>query len=67
MYELISRRFLAIFYPQAVFEKMSITTDVGEEKFFSNTKVCSEQGYLEILNPNKNGPADKNISEYTNV
>jgi len=65
VYEVISRRFLAIFYPQAVFEKMSITTDVEEEKFFSNTKVCSEQGYLEILNPNKNDNQD--ISNLNNL
>jgi len=65
VYEVISRRFLAIFYPQAVFEKMAITTDIGEEKFFSNAKVCSVQGYLEILSPNKNENQD--ISNLNNL
>ena len=65
VYEVIARRFLAVFYPQAIFEKMSITTDIGEEKFFSNTKVCSNQGYLEILNPNKNENQD--VSNLNNL
>ena len=44
---------------------MAITTDIGEEKFFSNAKVCSVQGYLEILNPNKGENQD--ISNLNNL
>lgn len=58
VYEVIARRFLAVFYPQAVFEKLAIITDIGEEKFFSNAKVCSNYGYLEILSPSKNENQD---------
>lgn len=65
VYEVIARRFLAIFYPQAIFEKMAITTDIGKEKFFSNAKVCSNYGYLEILSPNKNESQD--ISNLNNL
>ena len=53
MYEVIARRFLAIFYPPAVFDKLSIVTKVENESFFSSAKVCSEMGYLEVLKPEK--------------
>ncbi|QXM06428.1 DNA topoisomerase [Crassaminicella indica] len=50
---LIVRRFLAIFYPQAVFSKLSIITKVQSERFFTSSKVCIEEGYLEIINAGK--------------
>lgn len=53
MYEVIARRFLAVFYPPAVFDKLSIVTKVENERFFSSAKVCSEMGYLEVLKPEK--------------
>lgn len=53
MYEVIARRFLAVFYPPAVFDKLSIVTKVEKESFFSSAKVCSEIGYLEVLKPEK--------------
>lgn len=53
MYEVIARRFLAVFYPPAVFDKLSIVTKVESESFFSSAKVCSEMGYLEVLKPEK--------------
>jgi len=53
MYEVIARRFLAVFYPPAVFDKLSIVTKVENESFFSSAKVCSEMGYLEVLKPEK--------------
>ena len=51
IFEVIARRFLAIFYPQAVFNKLAVVTDINGEKFFTNTKVCAAQGYLQILKP----------------
>jgi len=51
IFEVIARRFLAIFYPQAVFNKLAVITDINGEKFFTNTKVCANQGYLQILKP----------------
>ena len=51
IFEVIARRFLAIFYPQAVFNKLAVVTDIDGEKFITNTKVCAEQGYLQILKP----------------
>lgn len=46
----IAKRFLAIFYPPAIFSKLSITTKIKTEIFFSSSKVCVQEGYLEILN-----------------
>ncbi|MBM7615937.1 DNA topoisomerase [Alkaliphilus hydrothermalis] len=51
IYKLITLRFLAIFYPPAVFQKLAIVTAVKGELFQTNQKVCVEQGYLEILKP----------------
>lgn len=46
VYEIIVRRFLSIFYPAAVYRKVSLAIRVKEEKFFSNFKVLEEEGYL---------------------
>ena len=48
VYELIARRFLSIFYPAAVYQKVSLTTKVKTEKFFANFKVLVDEGYLQV-------------------
>ena len=48
VYEAIVRRFLAIFYPQAVFEKIQLDVAVGNEHFFANQKYLETPGYLEV-------------------
>ena len=50
---LIIKRFLAIFYPPAIFNQLSITTKIGLESFFTTSKVCIQEGYMEILNEGK--------------
>ncbi len=49
VYETITRRFLSVFYPPAVYQKVSVTTAIKKEKFFSNFKVLSEEGYLKVM------------------
>ena len=49
VYETIVRRFLAIFYPPAVYLKYQIVFQVREEKFFASFKVLKEQGYLPVM------------------
>ena len=53
VYILIVKRFLAIFYPPAEYNKVSVTIEVqnGEykEEFSTSGKVCLKQGYLEVL------------------
>ncbi|PAB58660.1 DNA topoisomerase [Anaeromicrobium sediminis] len=56
---LVVRRFLAIFYPPAVFSKLSITTKIKEESFFTSSKVCVDEGYLPILNGDKKNENSK--------
>ncbi len=46
VYEIIARRFLSIFYPAAVYRKISLRIGIKEEKFFANFKVLEEEGYL---------------------
>ena len=48
VYEIIVRRFLSIFYPPAIYQKLSLTIGMKEEKFFAGFKVLAEEGYLKV-------------------
>ncbi|MCM1048907.1 MAG: DNA topoisomerase [Clostridiales bacterium] len=48
VYECIVRRFLSIFYPPAVYKKISLKINIKSERFFSNFKVLSDEGYLKV-------------------
>ena len=48
VYDLIVRRFLNIFYPAAVYQKVAIVSKMRGESFFSNFKVLAEEGYLKV-------------------
>ena len=48
VYEVIVRRFLSIFYPPAVYQKLALTLDRNGEKLFANFKVLVDPGYLPI-------------------
>lgn len=47
VYEIIVRRFLSIFFPPAVYRKVSLVLSVKGEQFFANFKVLEEEGYLQ--------------------
>lgn len=47
VYEIIVRRFLCIFYPPAVYQKVSLVAEVQKEHFVSSFKVLKEPGYFE--------------------
>lgn len=49
VYEVIVRRFLSIFYPPAVYQKVTLETALGNESFFANYKTLKEEGYLKVL------------------
>ncbi len=80
VYEVIVKRFLAIFYPAAEYNKIQVTIEVYKpeeenlenkkaETFFASGKVCVKQGYLEILKPSEkliNKENDKINSEKPN-
>ncbi|MEY8265816.1 DNA topoisomerase [Lachnospiraceae bacterium 64-25] len=48
VYELIVRRFLSIFFPPAVYRKVSLDVVIGGEHFFASFKVLEEEGYLKV-------------------
>ena len=48
VYDLIVRRFLSIFYPPAVYQKVAIVSKIRGESFFSSFKVLAEEGYLKV-------------------
>lgn len=48
VYEIIVRRFLGIFYPAAVYQKISLTVALKDEKFFAGFKVLVQEGYLKV-------------------
>ncbi len=47
VYEVIVRRFLSIFFPPAVYRKISLAVSVKGERFFASFKVLEEEGYLQ--------------------
>ena len=49
IYNVIVKRFIAIFYPSAEFNKVNVTINVENETFIASGKVCIKQGYLEVL------------------
>ena len=48
IFHLIVKRFIAIFYPEAKYSKISLTAKIGEETFIASGKVCISEGYLEV-------------------
>ncbi len=70
VYELIARRFLAVFYPAAVYRKVLVTIRLKEEKFFSSFKVLAEPGYLPMtelsfIKKKETTAKEKDVSEQT--
>ena len=49
VYQVIVKRFIAIFYPPAEYSKVNLTVQVENETFYASGKVCTNQGYLEAL------------------
>lgn len=62
VYELIARRFLAIFYPAAEYQKVQLVTAVRGEKFFSSFKILLSEGYLKVM-PNNSGDSSRKKGE----
>lgn len=67
IYNTIVKRFLAIFYPPAEYNKIQVTVNVEMETFNTSGKVCIKQGYLEILKPNDKNTYKKSTNSIQNV
>ena len=66
VYDLIVRRFLSIFYPPAVYQKVAIATKIKEESFFSSFKVLAEEGYLKVAGIPKKKASQTAIKDSSN-
>ena len=67
VYNIIVKRFLAIFYPPAEYSKISLTLDIEGETFNTSGKICTEDGYLEILRQNNKNTNKQSTENSTNV
>lgn len=69
VYEIIVRRFLAVFYPPAVYQKLMLTISMKhsggdkKESFFAGFKVLSDEGYLKIMQYSFSSFANKTSEE----
>ena len=67
IYKVIVKRFLAIFYPPAEFNKVQVTVNIENETFNASGKVCNKEGYLEILKPLNKKQTKESTEEEQNV
>ena len=58
IYKVIVKRFIAVFYPPAEYNKVNIEVVVdGTESFYASGRVCTSLGFLEVLR-NKNNKSN---------
>ncbi len=48
VYEIIVRRFLSVFFPAAIYQKVNLGVKMKGELFTTSFKVLTEQGYLKV-------------------
>lgn len=63
IYRVIVKRFLAIFYPAAEFNKINVTINIEEETFYANEKICTKVGYLEVLKSKEESKENEILKE----
>ncbi|WP_035792465.1 DNA topoisomerase III [Butyrivibrio sp. AE3006] len=65
VYELICRRFVAIFYPPAEYKTAKLQIMVDGERFFATAKLLMSPGYLEVMGlpQDKGNDSDKTEEE----
>lgn len=66
VYDAIVKRFLAIFYPPAVYQKVAIVMKKDTESLFSSFKVLISEGYLKVVGiPASQSRGNKNNDDET--
>ena len=66
VHDTIVKRFLAIFYPPAVYQKVAIIMKKDTESLFSSFKVLISEGYLKVAGiPASQGRGNKNNDDET--
>ncbi|MEG6521989.1 DNA topoisomerase III [Desulfotomaculum sp. 1211_IL3151] len=63
IYNLVARRFLAMFYPAAQYKQTKITTSVCTETFQTSGKIELSPGWKEVLTPSKGEELSKTDEE----
>jgi DNA topoisomerase III len=59
VYDLVARRFLAVFFPAARFENTTVVTEVREETFLSRGRVVLEAGWRALYPDGVGGRKEK--------
>ena len=59
VYHIIVKRFLAIFFPPAEFNKINVTVKIENELFYANSRECINEGYLVAWNNEKSSTKSK--------
>ncbi len=67
VYKLIVKRFIAIFYPPAEYNKVSATLSIENELFTASGKVCTKQGFLEVLKNKTKNEDSSNLEILANL
>jgi DNA topoisomerase III len=62
VYDLVARRFLAVFFPAARFENTTVVTEVKEETFLSKGRVVLEAGWRSLYPDGVGGKKEKEPS-----
>ena len=63
IYKTIVKRFLAIFFPPAEYNKVSVTLNIEEEQFYANGKVCTNLGYLTVIGDKSKKQVEEKLEE----
>jgi DNA topoisomerase-3 len=63
LYDMVTRRFIAAFYPQAEFENTTRLSRIGDDTFKTEGKVLVEAGWLAVYGKNVGVPAAAAISD----
>ena len=63
VYHIIVKRFLAIFFPPAEFNKINVTVKIENELFYANSRECVNEGYLVAWNNEKSSTKSKQKME----
>ncbi|HEX2729227.1 MAG TPA: DNA topoisomerase III [Rubrobacteraceae bacterium] len=61
VYDLVARRFLAVFFPDARFENTTVVTEVREETFLSKGRVVLEAGWRALYPDGVGGRKEKEL------
>ncbi|WP_079707711.1 DNA topoisomerase [Paraliobacillus ryukyuensis] len=62
LYNIVFTRFIAAFYPPAVYHKTNITFDDGEQTFKTSEKVLVDPGWLKLYKEVTKDPKLKNVT-----